>query len=1517
MLDTGANDQNGIAFAEDAARNLFDNGHSSSAPTYEPQNREEADAAVRQLARSFDELPGTIARVLDAARDTGELLSDDRFQGLAEIVQNADDAEATSIRVRLRPDDLLVSHNGKPVLLHHVLGLATPWLSTKGDSAVTIGRFGIGLMTLRSLSDTIDVQCYPYHIRLGQPTLSPIAPLSLPAEFQQPGWTTFRIPLAKGTVSVEDILEWFDRWDDSALLFLSHVSRVELLSSDGELLRLLTLGRTEEGHVRFERDDGFYTVNRSHAEAPDGRSWAVYSTEAPSPLGARRARKETGPTTPISVALPLSPVQSGAVYAGLPVTRSRAALFTSAQFDPLASRRGFADNEWNRALVALVAEMWGHAVLDLFTRDPSLAWHTIPIEETLEGEPAGPITQAIEETITERAKHWVASRLAFPVPGQTAISLSELAVESEPLDGILTDAETATLAQLPAAVPRQVRDSSGLWRKVLDDWRQAGVDLPEPVSVLQALDLMPDGVDPIERSIALTAIALDEGLCERLESLPCIISVEGRRLKPPSGDSPLAISVNATPLALQLGIVTILHGSYREDNISAGTVLEWLEACGALIDGTDDIEVVNRLAAAGRAGERLKEPLTDEQLAALRDTFELMNPGARSEVGPDVGRAISLECYSYEGKTVRTVNASPHEAYLPRRIDREPDSFAVSAERTPRLKWISDRYAELLRSPTGRRGVGAQRFLRLLGANTSPILREHPGLQKRFADPRRGLPSRFDGAAVDRTVEMTKYGATYTLQDYDSPDLRAVAEDIARERLKRTRRKRAGALIATLGRAWERALSDFASVDSAFDQYYWQLKGQMRAYWLWEVGDVAWLDDESGAARRPIELRVRTPGNVAIYGDDSSDFLHKELYQPNRRVVLREIGVSSDPSRSELVDRLKQLRNESLAGEDGHLSSILHREAAIVYKALALDLDMPLRSELSIPQLRSEFESGKGLVLTDKGWLPPRSVLAGDPIFGDLAAFAPVVAGTDRLWQLLNMREPTAEDCLKVLQSIARKGNCPEGSDATVLLETMRALAAHYSSDDAPKLDRRRLTRLALWTSQGWTKERPAFATSDPTLARGLRDQIPLWEPGGEIEQFRSVLRPLRIEEIQASDASVMDSSEAWEDSDATALFRAAVGLLREDLARNEPGLAASIKLSWDELEEFEVSVHPSLSLRVRTRYRGQEKDYISQAEAKLDTDQGRMFVRHPLALARVDSGGRALAEVFDGNSRRLAHAWRAACDKAEDGLEARRIVLAKQRADQLREQNEKELEVRVTEFQKLTAGKRRSSAGSKTVSSSAANGRDSKGGPKASDLGPPRTLVDPNSLKIVDRRGRIAEGKKVAGSRSSRGDELVEPQRVSNPPRNRRTIPGYSALDRENVGWELLRRIVSRDDNKLFDTRTQRDVGADAVDSMDSSYELKVSAGSEPDQVTLTRAEVQRAQSKDDFFLVVVSGIEGTDAHPKVRVFVDPLRQLSQTHNGSVTLSGIHAADSLVYEFEPVVEGTVDTRVQDSVESA
>ena len=1496
MQEVDVNDTEQLARAEEAANLLFNADDASVVAVYEPCNPLEANAAVRHLSQLFEKLPGTITRVLEAASSSANLLSSDRLQGLSEVIQNADDAGASQVRLLLTPTELLISHDGKPVRLHHILGFATPWLSTKGNDATTIGRFGIGLMTLRALSATMEVHCPPYHVQFGEPTISPVGRPDLPTGFQETGWTTLRIPLEDGYLNPEDLVEWLERWDDSALLFLRHVSRVILLDPGGETVRELTLGRGGDKEVVINSSSSIRTVSRHSAVARDGRSWVVYSANVQSPSGLSRARKATGPTTPVSIALPLSSVQTGKVYAGLPVTPATSVLFASAQFDPLTSRLGFADNEWNRALVHLVAEVWSHAALDLFHFNPKLAWLAMPVVEAEEGGNGWSLVEDIEEAIVDRARQWLPSRLLFQVPDQALVSLSELAVEAKPLQYILTEAETAILADLKATLPTGVRDETGVWRTVLDDWRSAGADLPEPVSVERALNLISEENRPADATIALTAIALNENLGDRLLGLPCVITHEGLRLVPPPGNSPKAVAVAATSLAQQLGVVTLLHGAHLSGDGAATTVLAWLEESGALLDGSDDRAVIYRLAAAGRAGNHLEEPLTDEQVQVLRDVFELMDPAERLEVGADVGSAISLEAYTYDGDCPRTTSAHPADAYLPRRIDRDPDSFAIAAEDTLGPIWISEKYSEILRSPAGRGGIGAQRFLRLLGAATAPRLRSHPLLENRYAGQPLGLYRRVHNGPEARDQEMQRRGATYTLQDYDSPDLHAVAFDISRERRKRHRRKRAAALLATIGRAWDRLLSDYAEVESADAFHRWQRKGQIHAYWLWQVGDIAWLDDESGIPRRPIELRMRTSGNVAVYGDDSPNYLHRELCQPNRQAVLRAIGVTGDPSRSQLVDRLRRLRDSSTEGVTTLPTSAIHREAAIVYKALAHDLGIRTsrRSDLNSIQLRNEFQKGQGLLLTNLGWLPPRSVLAGPRIFRNYRAFAPQVEDAELLWDALQLRKPSPDDCLRVIHRIARRQDGPSGEDEAILLETLRALASHYRNADTVRPHR--LSQLALWTSNGWVRQRPVYATNDRILSNGLRDQIPLWEPGGELEQFQPLLGPLRVEEIRTADANVINPSVAEVDEEATELFQKAVSLLEEDLARNDHQLSAGIQVPWETLHGFDVRIHPSLSLRIRTGSDDSVQEYVSEIEAKADVASGSMFIKHLTVLPRVDGGGRALAALFEGNARRLAQAWRAACDQAEEGIEAHRVELARQRDERERASVEREISRRTSTFREITAANGGAAQRTKATVPSTSGRR---GNPKATDLGPPRVLVDSTSLTIVDPRGKLEKGTSVTRRRRHRIRNLVDPLPVSTPPRNRTPLRGYSDKEKEDVGMDLVRMLLSSDRDEILDLRTQRGVGADAIDSMKRFYELKVSAGPEPNHVTLTKSEVQRAMNTDKFFLIVVSGVEGIDAHPKARVFVDPLNQLQQTHNGSITLSGIHNAKSLVYEYE------------------
>ena len=1523
MQKLSSEDSRLIALAEDAAEQLLDARSDENPSVYEPTDLPAAQAAVRRLAQRFEGVPGAIADALDAARNSGDLLSSDHLQGIAEIIQNADDVDATQVRLRLGPSDLWVEHDGSPVRLRDVLGLAIPWLSTKGNRADTNGRFGIGLMTLRSLSDTLEVHCHPYHVRLEDATLSSVDPPELPIGFHGLGWTTLRVPLDRREVSQDELQEWLSRWDDAALLFLRSITKVALLASDGATIHELAISRHDAGKLRPGGCRSGTTVLRQCVEAADGRSWVVYSNEAPTTPGMSRTRKATDDTTPVAIALPQYLVVGGQIHAGLPVARTRLNLFVNAQFDPLTSRQGFSNNPWNQSLVPLVAELWSQAALDLFSRDPKAAWQAVPVPDDT-GEPDEPsFIGWLENAVIASARERVAAQLTFPVPEHGELGLSRLAVEAEPLEHILTVTETAWLAGLPAALPFEVRDQDAIWREVLDDWRSAGANIREPVGVERALDLLEGETRSPLSTIELAAAGLDAGLDHLLSDLPCIIANDGRRVVPPRRDDPETLATSATSLAEQLGVVTLLHSAYLGDGVAARIVLRWLRESGALLEDLDDRLVVRRLSAAGKAGRQLEKPLTDEQVLALRAAFERMELAELQELAPNIGNAVSLQAFEYQtrgrNKTQKAAVARPVDAYLPRTVDRETDSFAVAADRSPGISWLSDHYAGILRSSSGRAGIGAQRFLRLLGAETTPRLRLHPESDRYYSgDPRPGLSRSIAGGPSDRGQALVAIGADYTLNDRGCPALAAVILDISRVRRgKGKRRRRASAVLASLARSWDRSMGEFTDVDAVYAHRGWQPRGRVPAYWLWAAQEVAWLDDESGTPRRPSELRIRTPGTEAIYGKRSPDYLHPELSQSNWRTVLASLGVSGDPSRSELVNRLKELRASSVC-EDGITDEELRKETAVVYKALAHSLSTGnvssgnSRTDLSQDRLRREFQRGPGLVFSTWGWLPPLSVLSGPPIFGEYMAFAPAIAETERLWEALRLRQPSLEDCLAVIRAIARTRRPLDSGDEAVMLETLRALASHCEGNITTQV-RDKLRALPLWTSQGWMRKRPVYATDDPVLAASLKDRLPLWEPGGELQQFRQMLGLLRVEEVGAG-AEVIEPELAIEDDDLSDLFRLALQQLQDDLSRNDPELAKTARMSWDLLGRFSVHVHPTLSLVVTTGGKGAEVQYECEVAAKVDQDRGVLFVGDRTEMSRVDSGGRAVAALFDGDTRRVAQAWRAACDQAESGRLVRAAIeLAEQRKQRQQERTEQEIRERTMALGRETAARHYNNVTSRgrngTTPSPSVDDASREGDANAASR---RVLVDPDSLTLVSRQGKLEEKGPAPGRKTAGNAVPAAPRPGVGGPTSRSSITLYTPLDRETVGLELLRMVLGSDHDEIEDLRAQRGVGADAIDELQRFYELKVHAGGEPDQVTLTNAEVKRALTTKDFFLVVVSSVEGVDANPKVRIIVDPLRHLQPAESGAITLTGIRGATSRTYDFTQIDVSTPEGALAD-----
>ncbi len=1457
-----------------------------STPPFEPSSPLEAKAAVERFAHLFANAPGVFKAALDGAREGAETLSHDRLQGISELVQNADDAGATRVLVALNDDYLTVTHDGRLANLKDVLALATPWLTTKRDDALATGRFGIGLMTLRSISHTLEVYSGPYAMQLGAPTLSWIG--STPAETSSgvARSTVLRLPLSAGALDRSELEEWFERWDDTALLFCSNVCAVDIAIA-GEEVRSLHL---EWEDIADDRADaGPPRTRRRRARSRDGRSWILHMAEFKSPEGVARLGKVTGGKTRLSVALPAKGPEGGYIYAGLPLARTHLPFRVNAQFDPTTDRQDLASTKWNRALYPLICALWKSAMLELFEADPVAGWLSVPLP-LADGVASDGQVGRLERELLDAARNELSREVRLTIRGESR-PLSEVAAEVPALTGVLTEQEIASLASVAASLPRDARDPQERWRAVLEDWRSPA-SLPPLVDVPAALPLLSDPSRSPAATIALVAAGLEAELEDELSELPVVVLEDGRRIaRPAEGDPVLLVSGRPAGLADRLGLACRLHPAHLEATTPAAAVLGWLDECGAVCRDPGAMAVLERLAMVGQSGNALETALTDDQVSALREAFENLDPDDWGRFSDGVGLAVRFRAHAYDESGKRQeLEALAAEAYLPKQIDKEKQSFAAAAGRAPGLVWLDGSYAKILRSRKGRKGLGALRFLRLLGAETAPRLRPHVDLERRYVNERkRGLPAFVRNGPVARATALHAIGSSYTLEDKESPDLVSVLQSIGRERRATRRRARAAALLAALGRAWDR-LEEDATAEAADDNYGWVPKGEVRAFWLWQASSIAWLDGADRLPHPPATLRRRTPGTIAVHGPEAPGYLHPELHD-HRVDILSSVGVAGDPDTGTLARRLRGLRDEEPM-DDG-----TRAHAAALYRTLdgRLRDSTHLQGDLAPMQIRAEFAEGSGLVLTNVGWRSPGDVLLGNPVFGERRAFAPVRQEAAKLWDTLKVRRPTVSDYLDVLAEVARGRQAPEGEDLAIMIECLRFLAQTAKTAALP--DRTR--RLAVWTTQGWVRKRPVYAVEDLPLADGLADRIPVWLPGGEVSQFKSLLEPFRLNWVSTGTAEVVGARPAVLDEAATSLFREAASHLKEDLVRNEPALAYRMANSWDRLSSLDVQLDPVLQVRVIGV--GGEGGEVVDVSAWADLEGGRLLLRESTGLTAVDAGGRAIASLFGSEPRRVAHAWLAACALAGAGRKAVEIRLAQERAaaqDKVIDEELGRLAAHIA--QKQAAAK-----------SAAEDGRPSKSQKGPGGTAPPAPsprpgLIDPGryDLKRHDRRdpGGAKPGPAAARPSTKRSPPKPLPTRAS-PARSVTPPPAHTQIDKEAVGLALLRKVLAADDNEIKDIRGARGAGADAVDLEGRPYELKVYSGAEPDEVTLEGSQIERAATTPGFFLVVVSNLEGQNPEPRVRIVLDPLAQLKPSERTSMPFSGIRSSRSLVYEFSELAE--------------
>ncbi len=1480
-----------------------------------PCDSEAAAASIAALAAEFERLPPSIRGALSRATSNAARLSDDRLQGLAELLQNADDVGATTGYFLVDDDRLLFGHNGAHLTLPDVWGLTIPWLSEKSNNAEALGRFGIGLKTLQSLSETLEAHNGYFHLSLGRSTLSAARP---DPEWPSPpkdATTVFVVPFQHGATTQDEVAEWLRAWGDAGLLFLRTLRSVTLLGVDGTNVERLHLKRRDTVTLA-DRE-----VIRSEVSSDDGRTWLLYARNAKSPHSDRAGKAQTD-TTPVAVAFPRFAGDQGHIHVGLPVRPIGLPFRIAGQFDPLANRRDIAESPWNLDLLELVAALWIDAALDLFTIDAASAWAAVPLSAEPEADPftTGQIRDALARHLMLKARLSFAEALRLQNGDGAAHPLGDLAYESPDLSGILSDDDIRGLADRPGVVTQGSRSEDDRWRNVLADLEELGAKSPTVVRAATAVPLLSLPDKPIaflsDLTAAVAAVATivdeeDQELEAELLASPCLVLINGARFSPVEG-ADLRVLLPADPSALwdKLMIGTEIHAEYRE-RPGWQVVARWLESNSSLRRTATDDDALRVLAAAGRDGIELPDPLTDEQADALRAALESVEESARSGLGAGIGRAIRLEAtvYGADGSRTRTY-ARPADAYL---IEKEKNTFSIAARKTPGLVWLHRRYSDDLRAEAGRAGIGAQRLFRLLGAESVPRLKPLPATEryyKQYVYYEDGLWRDAPDAPARRKRQMVEAGAQCTLKDLASPDLDKVLADIAKEKSAADRRRRANALLGCLARNWER-LEPHAKVTAARPDNGWVPRGEVDAWWVHQAASLPWLANGRGRPAAPGEVRLKTPTNQAMHGTDPAFYLADGYDQPAHRDVLTALGVEGNPTVPALIGRLVDIRSAHLAShpadpiaEDARPMTIQEAAdlAAPLYQALAAEVQgagtQRKVGNLQASAARAYFDRGDGLIVTNLGWRRTSLTRSGNAVFGDLEAFVPAIKGAEPLWAALGVRAPNADDAKRVLRQLSRQRQL-NTDERQIMLEALRSLAA------APADRRGQLRRQPVYVASGWVSKRPVYAVANPLLADALSGKIPVWQPGGQLTQLASIMEPLGLTALDSSHTQVLHENAADYDADLTATFTTTVRNLQTDLAVSAPTTAEALGLTWEQFAAFQVAVLPDL--RIRVDIPGEGSHHV-QLAAWLDPATGTMFVSAPAEAGRARTGGYAIASLFDADPREISHAWVVAWSDAEAGTPTDVVISAADRAAEEKRRREASHAALLR-----LAGPRKDTQKSKIGGTAVKKAAVPKlSAPTAQAPKTARTLVDIDALVLDEREGRILAGPAAnAGAPGGKGGSIskgsVEKGKLRDPDPNNPKRPGgagrgllnYTAEERETAGLELLRVVLSEDGTTLTDIRHQPNVGADAVDDKGRYYELKVNLGVIPNAVRLEDSQIARALTTDDFYLVLVGNVESGQGQPEVRIIHDPLHHLTPEPQGAVYLTGaVNAAVARSWTF-------------------
>jgi hypothetical protein len=220
------------------------------------------------MAPNIHELSEKRKKWIEANRENGfedgiKLLLIDLYPDSAhfifELLQNAEDAGASTVRFILNNESVEFEHNGDRLFsIEDVDSITSIGVSTKKDDLTSIGKFGVGFKAVFAYTTTPEIESGEFHFRirdLVMPDTDGLSPCAL-GEKETRIVIPFNNPRKPREKAREEIERNLLQINESTLLFLCNIRKIEYVLPNS------SMGFLE----RSESDDNSITISVQHPD---------------------------------------------------------------------------------------------------------------------------------------------------------------------------------------------------------------------------------------------------------------------------------------------------------------------------------------------------------------------------------------------------------------------------------------------------------------------------------------------------------------------------------------------------------------------------------------------------------------------------------------------------------------------------------------------------------------------------------------------------------------------------------------------------------------------------------------------------------------------------------------------------------------------------------------------------------------------------------------------------------------------------------------------------------------------------------------------------------------------------------------------------------------------------------------------------------------------------------------------------------------------------------------------------